>query len=90
MPGEQVECTKEVSLQPPPAVALVSADSGAYRLKLRSCMLTSACCGYLATVLSTNLSMRDLDLSFNRLEDSGVQLLCEKLKRPDWQLQTQR
>ncbi|XP_074016224.1 NACHT, LRR and PYD domains-containing protein 12 [Numenius arquata] len=59
-------------------------------LRLRSCLLTSACCGYLAMALSTNLSMRDLDLSFNRLEDSGVQLLCEKLKRPDWQLQTLR
>ncbi|XP_054077751.1 NACHT, LRR and PYD domains-containing protein 3-like isoform X2 [Rissa tridactyla] len=59
-------------------------------LRLWNCMLTSACCGYLAMVLSTNLSVRDLDLSFNNLEDSGVQLLCEKLKHPDWQLQTLR
>ncbi|XP_063208689.1 NACHT, LRR and PYD domains-containing protein 12-like isoform X4 [Chroicocephalus ridibundus] len=59
-------------------------------LRLWNCMLTGACCGYLAMVLSTNLSVRDLDLSFNNLEDSGVQLLCEKLKHPDWQLQTLR
>lgn len=58
--------------------------------RLLNCTLTNACCEYLATVLSTNLSMRDLDLGFNGLGDSGVQLLCEKLKHPDWQLQRLR
>ncbi|KAM6050261.1 NACHT, LRR and PYD domains-containing protein 12-like [Theristicus caerulescens] len=59
-------------------------------LRLRICRLTGTCCGDLATVLSTSLSMRELDLSFNSLGDSGWQLLCEKLKHPDWQLQKMR
>ncbi|XP_072737066.1 ribonuclease inhibitor-like isoform X4 [Ciconia boyciana] len=59
-------------------------------LGLRICMLTNACCEYLATVLSTKLSMRHLDLGFNSLGDSGMLLLHEKLKHPDWQLQGPR
>ncbi|XP_013209960.1 NACHT, LRR and PYD domains-containing protein 8 [Microtus ochrogaster] len=50
------------------------------RLVLRQCSLTSACCKYMMSPLRNNKSLQSLDLSFNRLMDDGVILLCKALE----------
>ncbi|XP_068837299.1 NACHT, LRR and PYD domains-containing protein 3 isoform X2 [Capricornis sumatraensis] len=57
------------------------------KLWLVSCCLTSACCEDLASVLSTNHSLTRLYLGENALGDSGVGILCEKVKNPHCNLQ---
>ncbi|KAL1251668.1 hypothetical protein QQF64_019464, partial [Cirrhinus molitorella] len=51
-------------------------------LKLSQCDLTDASCSALASVLNSDSScLMDLDLSNNNLEDSGVKLLSDGLKK---------
>ncbi|XP_078528339.1 NACHT, LRR and PYD domains-containing protein 12-like [Lissotriton helveticus] len=57
-------------------------------LSLLSCSLTDSCCEDLASVLETNTSLKELDLSCNHLRDSGVKTLCEGLNHPNCKLQT--
>ncbi|XP_027621527.1 NACHT, LRR and PYD domains-containing protein 3 isoform X3 [Tupaia chinensis] len=57
------------------------------KLWLVSCFLTSACCQDLASVLSTNQSLTRLYVGENALGDSGVEMLCEKVKHPGCNLQ---
>ncbi|XP_016304300.1 NACHT, LRR and PYD domains-containing protein 12 [Sinocyclocheilus anshuiensis] len=57
-------------------------------LRLSGCMVTEEGCGYLASALSSNPShLRELDLSYNHPEPSGVQLLKHKLEDPNYKLQ---
>ncbi|XDV17057.1 hypothetical protein PO909_016505 [Leuciscus waleckii] len=54
-------------------------------------MVSEEGCGYVSSALSSNpLHMRELDLTNNDLQDSGVKIISEGLKRPNCQLQILR
>ncbi|ROL53434.1 NLR family CARD domain-containing protein 3 [Anabarilius grahami] len=56
-------------------------------LKLSGCMVTEEGCGYLSSALSSNPShLKELDLSYNHPGDSGVKLLDDKWKDPNYRL----
>lgn len=56
--------------------------------RLSDCNLTARSCEYISSVLSAKSSgLVELDLSRNKLEDSGIKLLSEGLKSPNCKLQ---
>ncbi|KAM8769188.1 protein NLRC3-like [Acanthopagrus schlegelii] len=56
---------------------------------LSDCNLSERSFAVLATVLSSQFcSLRELDLSNNKLEDSGVKLICAGLESPNCRLET--
>ncbi|XP_030227690.1 NACHT, LRR and PYD domains-containing protein 3-like [Gadus morhua] len=57
---------------------------------LNDCKLSERCCEALASIFSSNSSLRELDLSFNDLQDSGVKLLSAGLGSPHCTLETLR
>ncbi|KAL4009118.1 hypothetical protein ACER0C_002970 [Sarotherodon galilaeus] len=58
---------------------------------LSGCLITEEGCTSLASALSSNPShLRELDLSYNHPEDSGIKLLSAGLKDPGWKLDTLR
>ncbi|XP_064176212.1 NACHT, LRR and PYD domains-containing protein 12-like [Anguilla rostrata] len=54
---------------------------------LNSCDLTEKVCDIVASAFQSNSPLKDLDISYNNLGDSGVELLCAGLKSPKCKLQ---
>lgn len=50
--------------------------------RLRKCQLEAGACQEMASVLSTNRHLLELDLTGNALEDLGLKLLCQGLRHP--------
>ncbi|XP_051981225.1 ribonuclease inhibitor-like [Xyrauchen texanus] len=59
-------------------------------LRFAACRFTYQCCESLSSVLQSSKSLRELDLSNNDLQDSGVKLLSDALKSPHCILETLR
>ncbi|XP_030639265.1 NACHT, LRR and PYD domains-containing protein 3-like [Chanos chanos] len=70
---------------------LLPVVKAATKALLDDCDLTKESCLTLTTVLSSNSSsLRELDLSKNKIQDSGVQFLASQLKNPQCKLETLR
>uniref|UniRef100_A0A671QNG9 NACHT domain-containing protein n=1 Tax=Sinocyclocheilus anshuiensis TaxID=1608454 RepID=A0A671QNG9_9TELE len=71
--------------------ALKSPNCQLEKLRLEYCNLTGQCCEFVASVLqSSNSRLIELDMSLNKLRDSGVKLLSDALKKPNCQLEKLR
>ncbi len=61
--------------------------SSVQHFSLRKCGLTEESCSALATVLRSNSSLKELDMSNNNLQDSGVKKLQNGLEDTECTLQ---
>ncbi|XP_042201407.1 NACHT, LRR and PYD domains-containing protein 3-like isoform X2 [Callorhinchus milii] len=68
-------------------VALRNPECKVQILRLQDNSLTADCTEDLASVLSTNHSLTELNLNSNKLEDSGVKRLCDALRNPQCNIQ---
>ncbi|XP_073697943.1 stonustoxin subunit beta-like [Garra rufa] len=68
--------------------ATATINSVSNGVSLSGCNLSAQCCESLSSALqSSNCVLRELDLSNNDLQDSGVKIISDGLKSPNCQLQ---
>ncbi|XP_007574829.2 NACHT, LRR and PYD domains-containing protein 12-like [Poecilia formosa] len=72
------------------AVGLESTNCSLETLRLSGCKLTWRGCDTLAAIISSQCSLRELDVSNNDLMDSGLQSLSGGLENPQCKLETLR
>nr|XP_055065224.1 uncharacterized protein LOC129447483 [Misgurnus anguillicaudatus] len=65
---------------------LIDSHTRLEKIRLNNCDLTEKNCSALAAVLSSNTILKEMDLSNNRLLDSGVKQLCNELKKSKLQI----
>ncbi|GCB67598.1 hypothetical protein scyTo_0015135 [Scyliorhinus torazame] len=63
--------------------ALRSSECKVQKLSLSDNTLTDSCAKDLSSALNANWILKDLDLGWNKLGDSGVKFLSEALRNPD-------
>ncbi|KAM7060137.1 NACHT, LRR and PYD domains-containing protein 4 [Molossus nigricans] len=68
--------------------ALLHPNCHLEHLGLGACKLTSACCEDLASVLTSNRTLKTLNLMGNALDRNGVLVLCAALRHPECRLRT--
>ncbi|KAM5248493.1 NACHT, LRR and PYD domains-containing protein 14 [Ctenodactylus gundi] len=56
-------------------------------MELMGCVLTSACCLDLVSIILNSPTLLSLDLGDNDLRDEGVKILCEALRHPNCNIQ---
>ena len=59
-----------------------------FHYRLSDCGLSESHCEVVASALKSNPHLTDLDLSNNKLSDSGVKLLSAGLESPNCKLKT--
>ncbi|XP_031798394.1 ribonuclease inhibitor isoform X2 [Sarcophilus harrisii] len=61
---------------------LLQSECPIQSLWLGDCELSDKCCGTLANILLSNHTLKELDLSNNRMGDPGIRMLVASLKQP--------